>query len=528
MESKRLFLAVFLAVVVVVGWGYVAEYFGFISPSQKEFLENKEFVSPQKVQDPTTSMQASTFVDSILDAPHVVVDTPLYRAVFSSKGATLVEFSLKNYSAVAGKPDPLQIFSEKSVEFAPLGLLIDSQPTWGQGIWSVSSDSLTLIGEEEGQITFTGVVNGRKIIRLFSFVADKYLIKEDITLHSQIKEEVTLAYTMAASSFFGSSSYNVTKIAWLEGSSLETLADIQDLSIGFERKESLSWAGITNNYFLLAIAPGNGALTFKAKYESDIFRVSLTQNPVVLDSEVSYSTSYWLGPKELDLLEAAPNNLDKSVHYGFFSFLSIPLVMFLEFIHSYIQNYGVAIILLTIFIKVLFWPLSQKSFSSMEKMKKIQPFVQEIREQYADDKTEMNKRIMELYQTYKVNPMGGCLPILVQIPVFFALYEALLNSVSLRHAVFIEYIPFTHILWLTDLSVKDPFYITPVLMGLSMFIQQLITPSMGDPLQRKIMLFMPIIFTVFFLGFPSGLVIYWLCSNIISILQQWLMIKKSS
>ena len=193
----------------------------------------------------------------------------------------------------------------------------------------------------------------------------------------------------------------------------------------------------------------------------------------------------------------------------------------------FVGNYGVAIIILTIIIKALFWPLSQKSYKSMEQMKKLQPMMTKIREKYADDREKMNAEIMQLYKTYKVNPAGGCVPMLLQIPVFFALYQALLGAIELRHAAFIPHLPFTDMVWLADLSAKDPYYITPLIMGATMFLQQRLSPPMGDPMQAKIMMFMPVVFTFLFLNFPSGLVLYWLVNNVLSIAQQWLMVRKA-
>ncbi|MBU4242809.1 MAG: membrane protein insertase YidC, partial [Proteobacteria bacterium] len=174
-----------------------------------------------------------------------------------------------------------------------------------------------------------------------------------------------------------------------------------------------------------------------------------------------------------------------------------------------------------------FWPLSQRSYASMEQMKKLQPMVQKLREKYGDDKQRLNQETMALYKTYKVNPMGGCLPMVVQIPVFFGLYKALLGAVELRHAPFIANVPFTDLPWLADLSAKDPYYVTPLIMGATMFLQQKMTPSAGDPTQQKIMMLMPVVFTFMFLQFPSGLVIYWLLNNVLSIGQQLLIVRSS-
>jgi len=198
----------------------------------------------------------------------------------------------------------------------------------------------------------------------------------------------------------------------------------------------------------------------------------------------------------------------------------MPMLIILKYLNEFVKNYGIAIIILTILIKILFWPLGNKSYESMKAMQKLQPKMVELREKYKDDKQKLSQETMALYRAHKVNPMGGCLPMLIQIPVFFGLYKALLYAIELRHAPFFW--------WIQDLSAKDPYYITPIIMGATMFVQQKMTPTAGDPMQQKIMLFLPIIFTFLFLNFPSGLVIYWLFNNILSIGQQYYVNKKHS
>ncbi|HEC68475.1 MAG TPA: membrane protein insertase YidC, partial [Candidatus Desulfofervidus auxilii] len=217
---------------------------------------------------------------------------------------------------------------------------------------------------------------------------------------------------------------------------------------------------------------------------------------------------------------------DKAVDFGFFDIIAKPLLYILRWFYKYVHNYGIAIILLTVVIKVLFWPLTHTSYKSMQEMQKLQPHINRLREKYKDDKERLNKELMNIYKTYKVNPLGGCLPIILQIPVFFALYKALLYAIELRHANFITYLPFTDKIWLADLSAKDPYYITPILMGISMVIQQKMTPSAMGPGQSKFMLLMPVFFTFLFLNFPSGLVIYWLVNNLLSIVQQFYINRK--
>ena len=200
--------------------------------------------------------------------------------------------------------------------------------------------------------------------------------------------------------------------------------------------------------------------------------------------------------------------------------LSIALLFFIKFLHQYISNYGVAIILLTIMIKLIFWPLGNISYRSMKEMQKLQPKIEELKEKYKNDKNKIGQETMALYRSHKVNPMSGCLPILIQIPVFIGLYNTLLYAIELRHSPFFW--------WIQDLSAKDPYYITPIIMGATQFIQQKMTPTVGDPMQAKIMLLMPIVFTFIFLNFPAGLVIYWLLNNVLSIGQQVYINRKLS
>ena len=234
----------------------------------------------------------------------------------------------------------------------------------------------------------------------------------------------------------------------------------------------------------------------------------------------------YFGPKEIDRLKASGHNLEKAINFGWFDPIAKPLLYVLNFFYQYIHNYGWAIILLTVLIKIAFWPLAHKSAQSMKTMQKLQPKLQKLKEKYGDDKERMNKELMQLYKTYKVNPMSGCLPMLLQIPVFFALYKVLLQAIELRHAPFL--------LWINDLSAPDRLMIPGVdipmlggipvltlLMGVSMYFQQKMSPSSLDPTQAKMMQLLPVVFTFMFINFPSGLVLYWLVNNILSIVQQY-------
>jgi YidC/Oxa1 family membrane protein insertase len=233
--------------------------------------------------------------------------------------------------------------------------------------------------------------------------------------------------------------------------------------------------------------------------------------------EAVYTYQFYLGPKVIDFLKELNVGAEKVIRYGWFTPIAKILLRFIGFTHKITKNYGVDIVIISVLLKIIFWPLTKKSYVSMKEMQKVQPEMAMLREKYKDDKTRLNREMMDLYKRRKVNPLGGCLPMVVQIPIFFALYWALMGSIELRHAPFI--------FWIKDLSYRDPIYISPLLMGASMLWQQKMTPTAGDPRQAKMMMLMPIVFTFLFLTFPSGLVIYWLVTNILTIGQQYLINK---
>ncbi len=278
------------------------------------------------------------------------------------------------------------------------------------------------------------------------------------------------------------------------------------------------WAAMMQHYFLGAwIPPQDATLNY--------YSLALSQGRYVLGMKTVDETvvapggaqelvdRLFVGPKLQHVLEKIVPGLDRTVDYGILTIIAKPIFWLLEFIHRFIGNWGWSIILLTILIKLSFYKLSEKSYKSMAHMRKMQPKLAALKERYGDDKQKLNQAMMEMYKKEKINPLGGCLPILVQIPVFIALYWVLLESVELRQAPWI--------LWIKDLSTRDPYFVLPVLMGITMFIQQRLNPSPVDPIQAKVMMFLPIVFTFFFLFFPSGLVLYWVVNNTLSIAQQW-------
>ncbi len=541
-DSKNLILAIVLCLVILFGWGRLAEYMGWVqTPDPAAVAQQQEAARQEAVkaeQHKEEAAKAAT-LPAFTPAPgrDLTVDSPLYEAVFYTGGGPLRSFKLKKFQTGLPPDSPLvNMVDERTAAVAPLGLVINSQPSWSTGQWSLDSgeQNLKLDAGQQGALRLVGVVDNLRVVRELTFNADSYLIKEKIRLINAGDQprSVRVSYTVASdASNAAGGRYDSMRVAWDNDGSLSEESSGKTLeSTGVQATGKIYWAGAMSTYFLSAVLPGEtNNVTVKGLLQKTVYRTAVEEpeNLLAPGQEKELTVSYWLGPKDRTQLQAVSDQLAKSIDLGMFSIIAKGLLWLLEFFHKYVHNWGVAIILLTIVIKAVFWPLTAKSYASMEKMKKLQPMMTAIREKYKDNKELMNKEVMALYKTYGVNPASGCVPILIQLPVFFGLYQALLTSIELRHAPFIMYLPFTDKLWLADLSAKDPYYITPVIMGLTMFLQQRMSPPATDPTQQKIMMFLPLIFTVLFLGFPSGLVIYWLVNNILSIFQQWLMMRKN-
>ena len=446
----------------------------------------------------------------------------------------LKHLRLKKYTQTIAKDSPpVDLVGPQALDKGPLGLLWNGQATWRVGQWSADAESLTLDDGQSGALTFTGSIGDLVIVRTITLTADSYLMSEEVALHNGTGTPMTgrLGFSLAADALTSKDDrYNQTRVTWKDAEGLDDESDIEDdLAAGVMRGTGVLWGAVQSNYFILAAAPEPGDTVLKAKYEGDVYRVAMEKPEVALPaSGQAVARTYWyLGPMESAALASAPNQLADALDYGYFDVIAKPLLVALNYFNGYVGNYGVAIILLTVIIKIIFWPLSHKSYKSMNKMKKIQPLMADVREKYKDDREKMNQEMIRLYKTYKVNPAGGCLPMVLQIPVFIGLYQALLGAIEMRHASFIVHLPFTDLIWLADLSAKDPFYITPIIMGATMFLQQKMTPAPGDPTQAKIMLFLPVIFTFVFLNFPAGLVVYWLVNNVLSIAQQGYLTRQS-
>jgi YidC/Oxa1 family membrane protein insertase len=294
-------------------------------------------------------------------------------------------------------------------------------------------------------------------------------------------------------------------------------ADVDKGKISYPKKSNDGWIALLQHYFLSAWLPANNAPRefYTQRLDNGLYTagVILSLGSIEPGASRALTVPLYAGPQEQDELAKLAPGLDLTVDYGWLTVIAKPLFWFLQWLHHWVNNWGIAIIVLTVTIKAVFYPLSAASYRSMARMRILGPRMQKIKEQYGNDRQRLNQAMMDLYKTEKINPLGGCLPVVVQIPVFIALYWVLLASVELRHAPFM--------LWIDDLSVADPYFVLPVLMGGTMIFQTYLNPEPPDPVQAKVMKIMPIAFSIMFFFFPAGLVLYWLINNILSIAQQW-------
>ena len=475
------------------------------------------------------------------------METPLYRAVFTTTGRrpeilpaqTVLETALENtddlvdifYRLIGqgkakaeGQSKPVELVHVSQGMPRPLSLSFpDSTVNIPEdGFYEADGSTLDMTqGTEPRKLTFTQTYPGElRIDKIFTFQPDKFNFTLEVRVNNLASvplnqngsltwyQYVDPAAPVDSYGHDGPVSYIAKSIDRPEVAKMEA-----EKLLG----PDVSWGGFESKYFIAALVPQNPSLTSlrMSKDSSNLIAVGLKgQKQVIPPGQPGvFSYSLYLGPKDYTILKTQNIGLENAIDFGdWLKWLAMPLLIALKFLYGYVHNYGIAIIILTILIKLIFWPLGNKSYKSMKEMQKLQPKMAALREKYKDDKTKLSQESMALYKAHKVNPLGGCLPMIVQIPVFFGLYKSLLYAIELRHSPFFW--------WIEDLSAKDPYYITPIIMGATMFIQQKMTPTGADPMQAKIMLFMPIIFTFMFLNFPSGLVIYWLFNNVISIGQQ--------
>jgi len=524
MENKNTIVALSLMMLLWIGYTFLFPAPQPL-PAQPQSTPTVAVAPPPEITNSSLVMPAPAAI-AIPEAQlkEIIIETDLYRAVLTTKGARLKEFYLKQYKS---KPDKsasevnLVTSANEGGTFALRGegdFFLDEQSIFA--VDNVNS-FLHVSATEQKSLVFSLLLpSGVTLLKSYNFNGHNYSVDIDLTVQNSTPSARQGTVTLALiedtdKTLTGDIVDDTTAAASFAGGKLhvDTLSSLSKEDKNY--KNEVLWSGFKNKYFIKSIgAADQKGLDVLVQKKGKIVETRLKSPLLLIPSGQTVSLQYfsYLGPLDYQILTDAGHELVKAVDLGFFAILAKPLFYVLKFFYNYVHNYGWAIILLTILIKIIFWPLTDKSYKSMKAMQTLQPEMTKLREKHKNDRDTLNKEIMTLYKEHRVNPLGGCLPMVVQIPVFFALYQVLMNMIELRHAPFI--------FWLTDLSVKDPYYITPLVMGATMFIQQKLTPSQLDPIQQKIFLIMPVVFTFLFLNFPSGLVVYWLVNNVLTIAQQ--------
>jgi YidC/Oxa1 family membrane protein insertase len=535
--EKRVLIAVLLSIAVMYGYSFLVTP----SPKVKKGLTGhitQKQISTARVTSAQNVRPAPTPVPEIsAGVRDVVVETDLYSAVFSTSGGALKKIVLKKYSVGTDPKSPrISLIDETNPGNYSLRTSGIGFPLNPFAVYSVNVDGLLVKKGEKKALEFvTNLETGIQIKKMFVFSGDSYTVGVEQQIMNGGTEKQEGALQLLAKNLYvkdpKETRYDVHGATTFADNSLhvQKLKDLEKEAKNLGGR--ILWSGFEDKYFLSAAISENGSIAQVQVRQDGGYIENLISSPrLVLASGESVKVSYGLffGPKDLDILKAQGNRLEEVIDFGWFSAIAKPLLYTLKFFYKYVNNYGIAIIIITVILKVLFYPLTNKSYKSMKEMQKLQPKMEELKEKFKNDRDAMNRAVMELYKTHKVNPMGGCLPMVIQIPVFFALYKALMFSIELRHAPFM--------LWINDLSAPDalfgvipngipllggfPIGPLPLLMGATMVIQQKMTPSNMDPMQAKIFMALPFIFTFMFLNFPSGLVLYWLVNNILTIMQQ--------
>jgi len=549
MDNQKLILFVVLGLLSLMLWQSWVEYNAPQQTAQKEGNTATEQTLEKGAipATPKTSSEApapSSATTELLSKPvrtgeAVTIETDLLKVELNTYGAGVNKVWLRKYTVDIDHPDELfQLMRDtgKNIYIAQGGLLVQGRefPTH-KTLFTASKNSYRLAdGQDTLDVEFVwNSADGITYKKIYSFHRDSYVI------------DIKFRVLNTSSTVWNGYQYNQFErtqpatrrsfnpagmVPSYTGGAIYNEQDkYRKIKFSNMQEENLSflttngWAGMLQHYFV-------GAWLLEEGQEYEMFTNYLAGNRYFIGFKTlkplsiqpgaagELSTRMYIGPKEIRRLKKAAPGLDLTVDYGWLTPISSPLYWLLDKIHLVVGNWGWAIIILTMLIKLAFFPLSAASYKSMANMRRMTPRIKTLKERYGDDKQKLNQAMMKLYKEEKINPLGGCLPVLIQIPVFIALYWALLESVELRQAPWI--------FWIRDLSAPDPYFVLPILMGASMLGQQMLSAVAMDPLQKKIMMAMPIVFTFFFLFFPSGLVLYWTVNNLLTIAQQYTINKK--
>ena len=540
MDNSRTFLIFGLLIVSLLLWeSWRTDYPEVAQVTQQEQQRDNSATADADLPDlpvAITSVSDLPALDGDVSstvADKIRVTTDVMDVYIGTKGADIRSLDLLKYPAKSTEPDvPVQFLSDSAEQFFVVqsGLRSDMPAPTHYEQYTAEKTEYKLA---DGQDTLVVPLrwqskDGLTVIKTYRFGRDRYEVDVDYEIINQSGQRFT-AYPYAQFNRQRPEDktnliYTYTGAVFSSPENKYEKVDFDDLDdSSYQEDITTGWAAMIQHYFVAAMIPGDdtqqksfyGKSIDERNYTAGIKFPTLT----VADGEKAHSAySMYLGPKEHERLEQVAENLDLTVDYGVLTIISKPLFVIMDWIHMLTNNWGWSIVFLTVLIKLAFYRLSAASYRSMAGMRKLTPKLTALKERYSDDKQKFNQAMMDLYRTEKINPLGGCLPILVQMPVFLAFYWVLVESIELRQADFI--------FWIHDLTALDPYFVLPLIFGISMFIQQKLNPAPQDPAQAMVMKFFPIVFTVFFAFFPSGLVLYWVVNNILSIAQQWYITRK--
>ena len=552
MDNTRLFLFAALVFVGMLLWQQWQIDYGPQPVPGEQVINNQDGISGESIMsqadmddlpeqadstarsDSSESSSGSNQSEAVASS-RIIVETDVIRAEIDTLGGVVRSLKLKKFPVSLEQPDELlEIVHQQSdsVYLMQSGLRNkeNTAPTHYSLYQAAQSEYRLGTNESELIVPLVWRENGIEVIKTYRFRRGDYLIDVNHRVNNQsgepwqgaeyrqIQRSRPLETSRLLYTYTGSVYYN-DEVKY-EKVPFDDMEDSQ-----LKVQSTGGWIAMLQHYFISAWVPAQTETNLvysiaNTRRQPATYSIGLRSEnrQVAPGNSFEFSSQMFVGPKIVKRLEEISPGLELTVDYGVLTFISKPLYWLLSFYHSFVGNWGLAIILLTLTVKALFYKLSETSYRSMARMRKVAPRMKTLKERYGDDRQKLNQAMMELYKTEKINPMGGCLPILIQIPVFIALYWALLESVDLRQAPFI--------FWIKDLSVMDPYFVLPVIMGISMVIQQKLNPPPPDPIQAKVMMALPFVFTVFFAFFPSGLVLYWVMNNTLSITQQWIITRR--
>ena len=539
MMEQRVVIFLVLSLAVILGYDFLLKQFGLLpaTPTTDQTVQETSTVNdlPAGGRDrddhhPQTSSQVSSVrpdeerpsVSPGRSADNVTIDTELIRAELNPRGGTIVGWKLKRYQVAVSDPQPVQLVYQGAKFRQPLSLTMSDQAVQQalqEGLFSIEADTTKLDSAHpvgRVRMVYRDEGSGVQVRKELVFHHDSYVV--DVTVSVEGGSKIA-SYNVGLGTNFGIVEWGDGLIGQIGSASMvDGNLEKETPESESERKGTVQWLALQDKYFMAVLLPTTGSVA-QVKKEGDKLLSASVQVPSTVQPA---AMRLYAGPKEYDTLRSLNVGLEDTIDFGWFIFgswslvkaVAKPIFYVLRVINEYTHNYGITIILLTVIIKLLFAPLQYKSYKSMKQMQMIQPKVAALQEKFKEDRDRLNKELIKLYRDHRVNPVGGCLPMVLQMPVFVALFNILYMTIDLRQAPFL--------LWIQDLSVQDPYYVLPIVMGASMVVMQKIQPTTMDPTQAKIMLVMPVMMTFLFINFAAGLVLYWLTNNVLSVGQQLL------